>query len=237
MLIVPSLRHDQMIQKLVALATSTILMASCSIDPPPPKPHLSTGHIDRKAAVTIVKKPAYIQHGTFVEYQNTHSTRGITEWMFHCYPDLKYNEIERSLLTNKTKVVIEVTKITLTIALPITIRLGQLASKKSVDHENGHVEIITQIYEKAQEAAREACEPIIGMRFEGEGANVEDAIASAVDKASQLACSNYKEKTVVIGNKLSQKYDEITRHGEEKISVPDAVKKSYELNMPKPSGH
>jgi hypothetical protein len=220
-----------MIQKLVALATSTIILASCGIDPPLRKPQLSTAHIDRKAAVTIVKKPAYIQHGTFVEYQNTHSTRGITEWTFHCYPDITYNEIEHSLETNKTKVVIEVTKITLIISLPMTIRLGQLASKKSVDHENGHVEIITQIYAKAEDAAREACEPIIGMRFDGEGANVEEAIAAAVDKASQQACNSYKEKTVVVGNKISQKYDEITGHGAAKTSVQDAIKRSYELYM------
>jgi hypothetical protein len=208
-----------------AIPTIGLFLVSCSTPVtnhlPPPAP------IDRKNAVIIVKKPAYIQHGTFVEYVNVHSSKGITDWFFHCYPKFLYN-LDSTTISDKTRVVITITKVTLTISLPITIRVGQQADKKTLEHENGHVDIVMQTYEKAQDAAREASEPVIGLRFEGEGADADEAVANALDKAARQVSQNYRKKTVDVANELSRNFDEITKHGTAKISVPDALKKSYE---------
>ncbi len=208
-----------------AIPTIGLFLVSCSTPVtnhlPPPTP------IDRKNAVIIVKKPAYIQHGTFVEYVNVHSSKGITDWFFHCYPKFLYN-LDSTTISDKTRVVLTITKVTLTISLPITMRVGQQADKKTLEHENGHVQIVMQTYEKAQDAAREASEPVIGLQFEGEGADADEAVADALDKAARQVSQNYRKKTVDVANKLSSQFDEITKHGQAKISVPDALKKSYE---------
>jgi hypothetical protein len=209
----------------LAIPTIGLFLVSCSTPvtnhlPPPTS-------IDRKNAVIIIKKPPYIQHGTFVEYVNVHSSQGITDWFFHCYPQFLYN-LDSTTISDKTRVVITITKVTLTISLPITMRVGQLADKKTLEHEKGHVDIVMQIYEKAQAAALEASEPAIGLRFEGEGANAEEALADALDKAARQVCQNYRKKTVDEANELSSQFDEITKHGLAKISVPEAIKQSYE---------
>jgi len=202
-------------------------MAGCTGSSSQREPEAPKPQIDRKSAVTIVKKPVYIQRGAFIEYRNLQSSRGITDWFFHCYPNVDY-ELESTKTAETTTVTILIKKITLTISLPITIRIGKLAGKKTLDHENGHVQIVKQVYEKAEDVAREACEPVIGVRFEGRGTNREDAVADAIDKACRQVCQLYREKTVDVGNALSKNFDDITSHGQAAIPVTEAIKLSYE---------
>ncbi len=213
--------------RLLALTVISVLtMASCTVSSSQTESS-SKPPVDRKSAVTIVKKPAYIERGKFIDYNNLQSSRGITDWNFHCYPNVDY-DLESTKTTEKTTVTILIKKITLTISLPITVRLGKLAGKKALDHENGHIQIVKQIYEKAEDIARESCEPAIGVRFEGTGANKEDAVADAIDKACQQVCRLYREKTVNVGNALSKNFDDITSHGRAAIPVTEAIRLSYE---------
>jgi len=212
--------------RLLALTVISVLtMASCTGSSSQREAAPAKPPIDRKSAVTIVKKPAYVQQGAFIEDRNIQ--RGITDWFFHCYPNLDY-ELESTKTAEKTTVTILIKKITLTISLPITVRIGKLGGKNTQDHENGHVQIVKQVYENAEDVAREACEPVIGERFEGTGANKEDAVADASDKACQQVCKLYREKTVDVGNALSKNFDDITSHGRAAISVKEAIRLSYE---------
>ncbi len=181
--------------------------------------------IDLDHAVVVVQKPIYVQHGTFVENQNAHSSKGLTEWFFHCYPEFKFNVLTKPFAPNQ--VTIAITKVTLTISCPITVRVGK-GDKPTVDHENGHVEIVKQIYADAGAVAKEACTAIIGKQFSAEGANKDEATAGAIDLAGREVCKHYTEKTVLVANELSKNYDEITQHGNAKISVSDAIKLSRE---------
>ncbi|MBS1955700.1 MAG: hypothetical protein JST89_16065 [Cyanobacteria bacterium SZAS-4] len=213
--------------RLLALTAFSISMASCTgassqRESDSPKPQLHS-----KVAVTIVKKPAYISRGGFIEYSNLQSSRGLTDWVFHCYPSLEY-ELKSTKTAEKTTVTILVRKITLTISLPITVRIGKLAGKKTVDHENGHIQIVKQVYEKAEDAAREACETVIDARFEGTGVSREDAIADASDKVYRQVCQLYRAKTVDAVNALSKNFDDITYHGRAPVSVKEAIKLSFE---------
>lgn len=214
--------------RLLALTVMSVLtMASCTGSSSQRESVSRKQPVDLKSAVTIVKKPLYIQRGAFLEYSNLQSSRGITDWIFHCYPSVDY-ELESTKAAEKTTVTILIKKITLTISLPITVRIGKLAGKKTLDHENGHVQIVKQVYEKAEDAAREACEPVIGVPFEGTGANSEDAVANAIDKACQQVCQLYREKTVDVGNALSKNFDDITSHGRAAIPITEAIRLSYE---------
>lgn len=182
--------------------------------------------IDAEHAVVIVQKPIYVQNGTFVERQNAHSSRGLTEWFFHCYPEFKYTASSKPFAPNK--VTITITKVTLTITCPITVRVGKDQAKQTIEHENGHVEIVKQIYANAGSVAKEACKSVIGKQFSAEGANSAEATSNAIDLVAREVCKKYTEKTVLIANELSKNFDHITNHGYAKIPVPDAIKLAKE---------
>ncbi len=206
---------------------SVLTLTSCTGSSSQRAPESRKPPIDRTSAVTIVKKPVYVQRGPFIDYSNMQTSRGVTDWTFHCYPNVDY-ELESTKTDEQTTATILIKKITLTISLPITIRLGKLAGKNTQDHENGHVQIVKQIYEKAEDVAREACEPAIGVSFEGTGANREDAVADAIDKACQQICRLYRAKTVDVVNAVSKNFDDITSHGRAGITVTEAIRLSYD---------
>ncbi|CAN5664905.1 hypothetical protein BH10CYA1_BH10CYA1_52080 [soil metagenome] len=181
--------------------------------------------IDKDHAVVVVQKPINVQHGTFVENQNAHSSRGLTEWFFHCYPEFLYN-LSTRLSNHNIEATIKITKVTLTISCPVTIRIGADPDKKTFEHENGHLQIVKQIYATADDVAKEACQPIIGKQFIAEGVDVHEATANAIDQAARELCKNYTDRTVVLANELSKNYDEISQHGYSKIDVPRAIELS-----------
>lgn len=189
----------------------------------------SAPSIDRKAAVTIVKKPAFLQNGSFVEYANKQSAKGVTEWFFHCYTNFEYHIDEtREVAPKQIHIAITITKLTMTISLPITLRLGQFADDHLVEHEKGHAKIAMRVYDTAQDQARAAAESIIGTRFEGEGTTTEEAAANAVDQAARAVCQKYRLKTVEVANKVSELYDQVTKHGNKKIPQEEAINESYD---------
>lgn len=183
--------------------------------------------IDPARAVVVVQKPIYIQRGNFIEHQNAHSSRGLTEWFFHCYPDFVYSVATKPLASNE--VTITVTKVTLTISCPITVRVGKSGeSSRTEEHENGHVEIVKKIYAGAGNIAKEACMSVIGKQFSATGASTAEATNAAIDLAAKEVCKRYTEKTVLVANDLSKNYDDITKHGYAKISVPEAIELARE---------
>ncbi|MBS1955699.1 MAG: hypothetical protein JST89_16060 [Cyanobacteria bacterium SZAS-4] len=178
-------------------------------------------------AVVVVQKPIYVEHGNFIEHQNAHSSRGLTEWFFHCYPDFVYSVATKPITSNE--VTITVTKVTLTISCPITVRVGKNGDiRQTEEHENGHVEIVKKIYAGAGNIAKEACKSVIGKKFNGTGTSTAEATTAAVDLAAREVCKKYTEKTVLVVNELSKNYDDITQHGYAKIPVPDAIKLARE---------
>lgn len=172
-------------------------------------------------AVQVVQKPLYMQQGAFVERQNTHSSRGLTEWYFHCYPHFDYAVTTNPFKPNQVS--LQIKKVTLTISCPVTVRIGK-QEKSTIDHENGHVQIVKDIYQNAGSAAKEACLRVIGSQFDGTGNDKNEATADAIDQASRAVCKYYTGKTVVVVNAISANYDEITQHGNNKIPIPDAIK-------------
>ncbi len=183
--------------------------------------------IDPANAVVVVQKPIYIERGDFIEKQNAHSSRGLTEWFFHCYPEFLYTVAPKPLAPNE--VTITITKVTLTISCPVTVRVGKNADRKQTeDHENGHVEIVKEIYANAGSFAKEASTSAIGKQFSATGTSTAEATTAAIDLAARDVCKKYTEKTVLVVNEVSKNYDDITRHGYAKIPVPEAIKLAKE---------
>lgn len=176
-------------------------------------------------AVQVVQKPLYLQQGAFVERQNIHSSRGLTDWYFHCYPHFDYDVTTNPLKPNQIS--LRIKKVTLTISCPVTVRIGK-QEKSTIDHENGHVQIVKDIYQNAGSAAKEACLRVIGSQFDGTGTDRNEATADAIDQASRAVCKYYTGKTVAVVNAISANYDEITQHGNKKIPIPEAIKLATE---------
>ncbi len=171
------------------------------------------------APIKIIQKPFYVAKGSFIEKQN--SSKGLTEWFFHCYPEFKYETIKNPLEPNTVTLTIE--KVTLTISCPVTVRVGNL-SKATAEHEDGHVQIVKQVYATADAAARTACQKAIGKQFKGTGSNTEAATEDALDRAGQEICKKYTDSTTRVVNEISSNYDEITQHGNAKVPVDEAIK-------------
>ena len=85
-----------------------LTLASCTGSSSPRKPVLDKPPIDGKSAVTIVKKPVYIQQVPFIDYGNMQSSRGVTDWTFHCYPNVDY-ELENTKADEKITATILIT--------------------------------------------------------------------------------------------------------------------------------
>jgi hypothetical protein len=103
------------------------------------------------------------------------------------------------------------------------VRVGN-SNGPTIAHENGHVQIVRQIYAKAAPAANEACMKVIGKEFKGKGADTHEATVDALDQAGREVCKYYTDRTVLVVNELSKNYDDITQHGNAKISAQEAIK-------------
>lgn len=171
--------------------------------------------------IQVIKKPLYIQKGVFIEKQNLHAFKGLTEWVFHCYPEFKYNVESNPFSPNQ--VTVTITKVKLTISCPVTVRVGNSQHAKTVEHEDGHVQLVKQVYDTAEPIAREAAREVLGKQFHGKGANSDEALVDALDQAGRQIGKYYNDRTVLVANELSTNFDDITNHGNSPISVQQAI--------------
>lgn len=187
-----------------------------------------TSTIEKAAStgsITVIQKPLYVERGVFVERQNAHASKGLTEWFFHCYPEFEYKTESNPFSPNK--ITLTITKVKLTISCPVTVRVGR-NDQATIDHENGHVQLVRQVYSEAASAASEAARKILGKQYVGNGATSDEATSDALGQAGQEIGKNYTARTVLVANELSKNFDDITNHGNSKIPVQEAIKQSNE---------
>jgi hypothetical protein len=120
-------------------------------------------------------------------------------------------------------VTVTITKVKLTISCPVTVRVGNTMHAKTTEHEDGHVQLVKQVYDTAEPIAREAAKEVLGKQFHGKGANADEAIVDAVDQAGRKIGKYYNDRTVLVANELSTNFDDITNHGNSPISVKQAI--------------
>jgi hypothetical protein len=189
------------------------------------KPVVSTAPMKLEGpAVTVIAKPIFLQKGSAIKLKRTSNHVAYTEWFYHCYPKIDYELVRIERLQNRVNVTVLVKKVEVTLSLPITVRTPPNVTLKTLDHEQGHLQICTDIYNKAGEAARKAAESIVDQKFSGEADTEPGAITDAVNKAKIKVAELYFHDIVDQANIVSHSYDELTEHGK---SVQVAIQKAF----------
>jgi hypothetical protein len=175
-------------------------------------------------AVTVIAKPIFLQKGSAIKPKRTSNHVAYTEWFYHCYPKIDYESVRIEHIQNRVSVTVLVKKVEVTLSLPVTVRTPANVTLKTLDHEQGHLQIYTDIYNKAGEAARRAAESIVDQKFSGEADTESGAITDAVNKAKIKVAELYFHEIVDQANIVSQSYDQLTEHG---TSVQVAIQKAF----------
>lgn len=149
--------------------------------------------------------------------------QGETSWFFHCYPNFNYRFETRS----RHEVTITPQTVRMRIGLDVTEVVPYRCSDKLQAHEDGHAEICKRIYTDAEQIAHDFCEEALGRSFTGTGANEKEATDNAVDIASKFVCEKYSERTGKLCDRVSEIYDEITRHGMSEINENKAIDQAF----------
>jgi hypothetical protein len=104
-------------------------------------------------------------------------------------------------------VALKVNGIKFKLALPITIYLPANAKAELKEHEDGHVQICSIIYGRADSAALEAGRQVLGRTFNGMGKNLDEARHMALGQAQHVVAQCYHEGTANLADQASQKYE------------------------------
>lgn len=172
-------------------------------------------------AVRVDKQPVSV----VTKLWTRRSPRALTKWFFHCknqfWCDSKVLESSENVLVQ-----LKITKVKITISLPIETFLPANASDDLKRHESGHVSICTQVYKNAENAAGKSARSVVGKTFLGEGTDFADARQDALNNAAKSLCSSYRSSTAEVVDRVSMIYDGLTRH-HAKITPELALKKSF----------
>lgn len=192
-------------------------------------------------SVKIDRKPVTIERKNLDKTQVAKLTQqegreAHTDWVFACESDLGFHIESKDVSPGYAKVQLKITRVNLTLSLPIVIWAEKDARQSVIDHENGHVEICKRVYDDAEKSARLAADGIIGRTFMGQGDNLNDACKQALDLAMEDLHERYHKETLEVANRVSEAYDHLCDLvPEEKQVAQELVEKSFEqdhLNAP-----
>lgn len=161
----------------------------------------------------------------------------LTTWFYKCSNMLSYTISAESSPKGFVSASILVTGATIHIGLAVDVFLKSGSPKEVSDHENGHVKICQIIYSKADKIAYEAAKNVVGKTFYGNGSSHSQALENALQTAREAICVLYKVRTVELANKVSDTYDQISRHGQSKRSIEDVIAEALALNDAAPNNN
>jgi hypothetical protein len=134
-------------------------------------------------------------------------TDAYTEWFYSCKADLETEDVGHDDTSGASTVALKVNGIKFKLALPITIYLPANAKAELKEHEDGHVQICSIIYGRADSAALEAGRQVLGRTFNGMGKNLDEARHMALGQAQHVVAQCYHEGTANLADQASQKYE------------------------------
>jgi hypothetical protein len=185
--------------------------------------------LEKKQAVVIDKEPMSITRHSLeqapirLQDQSEKEEGALTTWFYRCSNYLAYEVKSETRSKNLVSVEILITGATMHIGLAVDMFLKEDAPASLKAHEAGHLRICELIYQKADSAAAKAARGVLGRKFSGAGSDHNQALAAALQAASEAICSSYRGSTVIRANKTSSAYDRITDHGRAKISGEEAI--------------
>jgi hypothetical protein len=173
-------------------------------------------------AIVVDVTPMKVGRRSLSLKQGEESNVAFTKWIFHLYPQITYDPLEKRQTAKGLMVKLKVTGVTANISLLVSISISPKADKRTIDHENGHVKICAKVYSTADKAARLAAETILGKTYEGLGKDEDAASRDALSKAAAELTSLYRARTVEYADRISKFYDEIDqkRH----LSIDEEVR-------------
>jgi hypothetical protein len=154
---------------------------------------------------------------------------GKTNWTFHCYS--KFDYVVESTISSASRchVSLRITRVNMKLTLPIEVITYAQAPPSLLQHENGHVQICTRIYEGAEMVATQACRQAVGKVYRGVGTTADAARGDALDQAAESVCALYRLKTVDYANQVSDRYDLLYANG---IVVDSAITEAFKIKSP-----
>lgn len=183
---------------------------------------------------TVVQKDPLTLEKIMFDPKDVHQTpvqidrEGETQWKFQCIPQLEYDVVAMRTKPDGTHVaLLEMKKAKLHLSLPVKTWLPNNARKVLVEHENGHVKILQQVYDHAEEAARIASQAVINSVFQGEDRDDLKAKERAVDNATAVILSEYRRYTSHVVDRVSTRYDEFSDNCAYTIPSETLVKEAF----------
>jgi hypothetical protein len=147
----------------------------------------------------------------------------LTEFNYGCSAEVSYI---RNQGEGADRVTIQ--SVQMNISLSITIWLPKKTTQKLNNHEEGHKQIGQTIYNNsAQQAARQAAEPLVGKVIDVAGMS-DEAIQRVVNDHVQQACDRYMKSAPAHAGRVGEAYDRITDHGRNRIDEQTAIKRAFE---------
>ncbi|MBC8105547.1 MAG: hypothetical protein H7Z14_03065, partial [Anaerolineae bacterium] len=96
-------------------------------------------------------------------------------------------------------------------------------------HEEGHRVINERIFdEEAERIAREVAEPMLVKTWIARGVDRESAVNVALESAISELRIGYRERIVQRVAQVSDKFDELTKHGSNDLNVVEAIERAFE---------
>jgi hypothetical protein len=203
---VPAGESPQRLATFAAVLVSFVLLTACAetVTVTPHEPDLS------------------VEKGPAVQLGPGRRAEGLTQWYFHCKPELKYTS---SFDPEKHNVTVAVTGAKMEIGLSMKQRITGTNDHVS-KHEQGHVDICKKIYADAPAIARGCCLDMVGTYLNAVGVDEKQAAAAAVAIGKQELCRNYLDKTSARVDRISDIYDRIS--AQRKSTPPEqALKEAF----------
>jgi hypothetical protein len=135
--------------------------------------------------------------------------------------------------TDGTRAKATINRIKVTLRLNSTTWLPNNPEKRTVEHEEGHRQILEHYYRNAEVIARRVAEPYLGRTIDLSNADLRNALSEAVGKIAEEISNEYKRQMPV--ETTQDRYDTITEHGRNNIPVPDAVAQALKDTYPEPA--
>jgi hypothetical protein len=126
-----------------------------------------------------------------------------------------------------------INRIKVTLQLNITTWLPNNPERWTVEHEEGHRQIVEYYYRNAETIARRVAESYFGKTIDLNGADLRNTLSAAIDKIEKDITSEYKRQMPV--ETTQDRYDTITEHGRKEIPVRDAVAQALKETHPEPA--
>lgn len=160
----------------------------------------------------------------------------VTESNFSCQTVIAATIIDQIPRSQGCTATVQVSSVTTTIKLGITIWLPVKGTKKLTAHEDGHRIIDEKFYENAEVVARKLSTAMIGQRRVGKGADCDAAAQAAIKDAGEQLCGDYMVAVQHPASRVQELYDEITDHGRHRIGEAAAIKRAMDQQKKEAEG-